>query len=105
MRKGTHRTASGGQTRLASAAEAHLIASVSGDPRDRLHAELAQRLDAILGLFKPGVKVTLLVRSPKHANGTGDILLTDDALEDVIRAIEIKRDDKIVEPPAEGAGS
>lgn len=46
-------------------------------------------LDRIQQLWNPGMKVTLLVRSPDHPDGTRDFLLTDDTLDAVIAALEI----------------
>ena len=44
-------------------------------------------LDEIERLFKPGVKITLLVRTPSHPDGSRDFLMTNDRVGDAIAAI------------------
>ena len=44
-------------------------------------------LDEIERLFKPGVKITLLVRTPSHPDGGRDFLMTNDRVGDAIAAI------------------
>jgi hypothetical protein len=53
--------------------------------RKHLHAELAEHCTLIADLFKPGAKVTLLVRNPQLADG--DVLVSDDDMNLVIEAI------------------
>lgn len=48
--------------------------------------EAAGLLEQIQNLFKPGAKVTLLVRNP-DINGDAGFLLTDDSLDAVLREI------------------
>jgi hypothetical protein len=49
-------------------------------------------LDAIASLFRPGggVKLTLLVRSPKHPDGCRDLVHSNDDLRAAIAALELK---------------
>jgi hypothetical protein len=50
-----------------------------------LHAEVANHCGEIADLFKPGVKVTVLVRNP--AVDDGDVLVTDDLIDLAIIAL------------------
>jgi hypothetical protein len=52
-------------------------------------SEASKHLDQIQQLWNPGMKVTLLVRSPDHPDGSRDFMLTDDQIPDVIAALEI----------------
>ena len=62
--------------------------------KDALLADAAEtageHLAAIQALFKPGVKVTLLVRTTTHPDGSRDFILTDDDLNEAIKAIRIR---------------
>jgi hypothetical protein len=49
--------------------------------------EISEHLDAIKSLFKPGAKVTLLVRTPSHRDGSRDLLMTDDIIDEAIGAM------------------
>lgn len=64
--------------------------------------QVGTHLDAILALFKPGAKITVLVRHPSHRDGSRDFVLTsEDDLYEVVRALEIRRGDsgeKSLEP-------
>ena len=48
-----------------------------------------ERLAEIQSLFKPGTKATLLIRRPAHPDGSQDFLLTDDAIDDAIAALQL----------------
>ena len=52
-----------------------------------LHDAIAVHLDAIKLCFKPGAKVTLLVRSP-HLPGDTVVVLTDDSIDEVIAELQ-----------------
>lgn len=43
-------------------------------------------MDRIVKMFKPGVKITILVRTPDHP--TRDFCMTDDNLDEVIAMVE-----------------
>lgn len=63
----------------------------SGQLRE-LHDRISGPLAEIQDLFKPGVKVTLLVRTPGFPDGARDVLVTDeDDLELVIAAIQARQ--------------
>jgi hypothetical protein len=51
----------------------------------KLHAEIANHCGQVARLFRPGVKVTILVRSP--AEGDADVLVTDDQIDAAIAAL------------------
>lgn len=57
--------------------------------RDRL----SDLLDDVKTYFKPGVKVTLVVRTPTHADGSRDLILTDDILNEAVGAILRRKHD------------
>lgn len=52
--------------------------------------EIADRLADIADMFKPGAKLTLLVRHPDYPNGDRDVVITDDSLAAVIDALRIR---------------
>jgi hypothetical protein len=51
--------------------------------------EIASHLADLADLFKPGAKLTLLVRRPEHPDGSQDMVVTDDGLHEVIAALWI----------------
>lgn len=62
---------------------------------DQLHPKVAEvggkiseYLNEIAQLFKPGAKLTLVVRHPSHPAGDQDMVLTNDQLPLAIKAIE-----------------
>ncbi len=52
---------------------------------DILHADIGEHLDAIKTIFKPGAKVTLIVRNPSLRDG--DVLITDDTTKEAMAAL------------------
>lgn len=52
---------------------------------------VADHMDKILGYFKPGRKITVLVRSPEHPDGSQDFVLTNDTLDETIAALTIRK--------------
>jgi hypothetical protein len=56
--------------------------------RVQLHDNIAPLLDAARKHFVPGVKLTLIVRSPEHAER--DIIVSDDTLDEVNKVIQRK---------------
>lgn len=52
---------------------------------------ISHNLNCIAGLFKPGAKLTLLVRNP-GVEGDADALFTNDEFSEIIAAIEKRRD-------------
>lgn len=50
---------------------------------------VADHMDSILRVFKPGAKITVIVRRPGQPEQ--DFLMTDDDLEEVSRLIERRR--------------
>lgn len=53
---------------------------------------IAEHLEGIKTLFKPGIKVTLLVRTETHPDGSRDLVMTDDDLETAIAALRIRQE-------------
>lgn len=61
------------------------------NPRVQDASEIvAEHMDAILRLFKPGAKITVLVRHPGKRDGSGDFVLTNDELPDAITALQLR---------------
>ncbi len=50
------------------------------------HAEVAEHCAQVAKLFKPGAKVTILIRNPSQADG--DMVVSDDAIDSAIAALE-----------------
>jgi hypothetical protein len=50
--------------------------------------EINWHLERISHLFKPGAKLTILVRHPHIPDGDADVLLTDDTLTEAVEAIK-----------------
>lgn len=55
------------------------------DPVQRVHAQIADRCGEIAKLFKPGARVTVLVR-----NGTAaeSLFITDDSIDEIIATLQ-----------------
>lgn len=51
-----------------------------------LRERMSDHMDAILRMFKPGAKITVVVRNPGH--GDADVVIGDDDLDDAIAAIQ-----------------
>jgi hypothetical protein len=49
--------------------------------------EISDHMDAIVALFKPGVKITVLVRTPSHPDGSRDLLMTSDTIGAIVKAL------------------
>ena len=65
-----------------------------------LHTTLSDRLERIATLFRPGVRLTLIVRQPGNPDGT--TYLSDDNVDDVLSAINYTREKAVyVAGPAE----
>lgn len=62
-----------------------------GELLDNAQRTVAGHMEAIVACFKPGVKITVLVRTPSHPDGARDFLMTDDDLGEALKAIEIRR--------------
>jgi hypothetical protein len=69
------------------------------DPLDRVRRRVNDYMIAISGLFRPGVKITVIVRSPGYPDR--DFMMTDDKEAEVLALIERRRDlgDTIMVPP------
>jgi hypothetical protein len=53
---------------------------------------ISDQLARLATLFKPGVKLTFLARSPDAPDGARDMVVTDDTLDAAIAALTIRRD-------------
>lgn len=53
---------------------------------DNLHERIADRAASIAAMFSDSVKVTIIVRNQEHPDGSRDVLLTNDRLDDAIAA-------------------
>ena len=51
--------------------------------------DLSNHLDAILAMFKPGAKATLVVRNPGH--GDAGVVIGNDDLDEAIKEIERRK--------------
>jgi hypothetical protein len=51
-----------------------------------VHAEVANHCGDIADLFKPGAKVTILIRNPSQADG--DMVVTDDEIDLAMQALQ-----------------
>lgn len=51
----------------------------------------AEYLSGILSHFKDGAKITLLVRTPDKPDGSQDLILTTDTLDDAITALTLRK--------------
>lgn len=49
--------------------------------------QIGDHMDEILSLFKPGHKITVLVRSPQQPDHSGDLMMTNDTIENAIEAL------------------
>lgn len=52
---------------------------------------IAGHMDAILALFKPGKKITVLVRDPETPDHSRDFCLMNDSPDDAIKALERRK--------------
>jgi len=56
--------------------------------------KIAYHMDEIVALFKPGVKITILVRTPSHPDGSRDLVMTNDLITEAIAAILRRKHDE-----------
>jgi hypothetical protein len=49
--------------------------------------KISDHMFAIQTLFKPGMKITLLIRAPDHPDGSRDLLMTDDLIDEAVAAM------------------
>lgn len=54
---------------------------------------ICEHLSEIKTFFKPGAKVTLLVRRPEKPDGSQDFVLTDDLLDEAVAALLRRKHD------------
>lgn len=52
---------------------------------------VADHMDAILKFFKPGAKITVLVRRPEAPDGRQDFVLSNDTIDAAIAALEQRK--------------
>lgn len=52
--------------------------------------DVARHMDEILTHFKPGAKITLIVRTP--GNDRADFCMTDDAIDDVVALLARRKE-------------
>lgn len=48
-------------------------------------------MNAILGLFKPGAKITVVVRNTAVSDGSRDFIQTNDTIDNVIAALTVRK--------------
>lgn len=53
--------------------------------------KVADHMDAIAALFKPGAKITVLVRAPGFPDGSRDFVQTNDTLDEAIAALTLRK--------------
>lgn len=65
------------------------IRRIVGEPKslEELSIETASRVVEIAKLFRPGVKVTCLVRDPSISYGASDVLVSDDQFSEIVAAV------------------
>jgi hypothetical protein len=51
-----------------------------------LRERMSNHMDAIMSMFKPGAKITVVVRSPGY--GDADVIMGDDDFDEVIASIQ-----------------
>lgn len=56
----------------------------------QLHADLAEHLEQIQQLFRPGAKVTLVVRNPGY--GDAGVVIGDDDLDEAVKEIRKRQE-------------
>jgi hypothetical protein len=59
------------------------------------HGEACRALERLAKIPKPGAKLTLLVRRPEAPDGSQDMVITDDDIDAVIRALEIRKSEEV----------
>lgn len=59
------------------------------DRLSEVQAFVAERMDEVITQFKPGVKITVVVRAPGYDER--DFLMTDDAIDDVIALLQRRK--------------
>lgn len=59
--------------------------------QQQLHEALSSDLDRVVRRFKPGVKVTLVIRQP-HLEGDTGIVIGNDDLDDAIAEIQRRKE-------------
>lgn len=52
---------------------------------------IADHMDAILACWKPGKKITVIVRSPDFPDGSRDFIQTNDTIDDAITALQLRK--------------
>jgi hypothetical protein len=57
---------------------------------DGTRVVIADCMDEILRCFKPGAKITVVVRASGYPDGSRDLIMTDDDMAMVIKAIEMR---------------
>lgn len=58
---------------------------------DEVREDVSLHMTEILTNFKPGAKITVLVRRPEHRDGSQDFVLTNDDLGEAIEALTIRK--------------
>jgi len=53
--------------------------------------QVADHMDEILRFFKPGAKITVIVRRPEHPDGRQDFVLSNDTLDEAIAALQQRK--------------
>jgi len=59
-------------------------------PLEKTQDEVGALMNEILTFFKPGAKITVLVRRPEHEDGSQDFLMTSDDIPKAIAALKLR---------------
>lgn len=62
-------------------------------PNERVQSvteSIAEHMDDILNMFKPGYRITVLMRNPERPDGANDMLVTNDTIPAIIQALTVR---------------
>lgn len=67
--------------------------SLNALERKQLHDAIAAGLDDLQLLFQPRIKVTFFARDPDKSDGSGNVFVSNDEMNDVINGLTKLRDE------------
>lgn len=65
--------------------------SAGASPLQSTAKEIADHMSEILALFKPGMKITIMVRDPDASDLSLAFVLTNDKIEEAVKAFELRK--------------